>query len=970
MAASTYFDQVQKLYIAYFGRPADPVGLNYWAANIDAAGGNFTAAIAGFSASNESQALYASGTTTQLITSIYTALFNRAPEAAGLQYWVSLIDSGTISGARAAYQILNDAGPGDATSIANKLAAANSFTAQIDTSAEIAGYAGATSANYGRAYLAGVDATPASLANAVANVGLSDTVAIATGTKVSTSVPGGPSSQSFTLTTGADTFVGGAGNDTFVGTLTGAFANTDSIDGGTGTDTLTVTDSGNLNVTTASVTNVETASITAGGSLALATGTWTGLTSLTTQSGSGNTSVTAASSTNVTHTQTGLAADSLVLEGGNNVKATVTGSTTGTVTIGGTTAPTGEVTVSNTSAGDVAMGAIAVTGGTKVTVSQATSNLVNTTAIQGAVTVNGGALTTSVTVNNAAAAAASLTVAGVTTNAVTISDKNASSGSVGIITDVSASNYTTLTINDNALKNLSVTGGSGNITIDNNSTLAAPSRTTTLNLTANGLTGGTLSDANVYTTLNVTTAGANSTLANITISTLTNLNVSGSSTLALTSTAGLTGLNAIAITGKAGLSADLSGTTVHTIDASGTSGNVTVTIDGSKASYTGGSGVDKVTLSSVPTHLINGGNGTSDVLTLSATNASNLSNVGLISGFEQVTFTSAANETINTTVYHDAKVFSTAGGNGLTLNNLVNEQTLQLTGAGTTYNLNGSFTGAVDSLKLELINSSGVGVAFATTGITAAGVETLQITTRDGQAIPSGTFNNTVTLLGNDLLNTTISGNSGLTLTAASTELRTVDASGITLGGFTWTSGALTNAAVAVKGSATGTNVIDLSATTASAVTYTGGSGNDTLTIGAITQAATISFGAGTDTLVLTAAGATAAARAHVTGFSTGDIINVDGAKGAANSSAQIALTLIPDQGLVATLDTYLNLAAAGDGSGTTVLSWFNFDGSTYIVQDSSAANTFGAGDSVVQLAGVINLATASVASGVITLGA
>jgi hypothetical protein len=29
MAASTYFDQVQKLYIAYFGRPADPVGLNF-----------------------------------------------------------------------------------------------------------------------------------------------------------------------------------------------------------------------------------------------------------------------------------------------------------------------------------------------------------------------------------------------------------------------------------------------------------------------------------------------------------------------------------------------------------------------------------------------------------------------------------------------------------------------------------------------------------------------------------------------------------------------------------------------------------------------------------------------------------------------------------------------------------------------------------------------------------------------------
>lgn len=35
MAASAYFDQVQKLYIACFGRPADPVGLAYWVGLID-----------------------------------------------------------------------------------------------------------------------------------------------------------------------------------------------------------------------------------------------------------------------------------------------------------------------------------------------------------------------------------------------------------------------------------------------------------------------------------------------------------------------------------------------------------------------------------------------------------------------------------------------------------------------------------------------------------------------------------------------------------------------------------------------------------------------------------------------------------------------------------------------------------------------------------------------------------------------
>jgi hypothetical protein len=48
MAAADYMDQVQKLYIAYFGRPADPTGLNYWASQVNAAGGNMVVAIAGF----------------------------------------------------------------------------------------------------------------------------------------------------------------------------------------------------------------------------------------------------------------------------------------------------------------------------------------------------------------------------------------------------------------------------------------------------------------------------------------------------------------------------------------------------------------------------------------------------------------------------------------------------------------------------------------------------------------------------------------------------------------------------------------------------------------------------------------------------------------------------------------------------------------------------------------------------------
>lgn len=163
MAAATYFDQVQQLYIAYFGRPADPVGQAYWATQIDAANGSIAAVIAGFSASNESTALFGGTTSTQKVTAIYQNAFGRLPEPAGLAYWVAQLDSGKVTQAQASWTIQQSAGVGDASAVANKLAAAKAFTAQIDTSAELTGYSGATAAASARSFLNQVDASATSL---------------------------------------------------------------------------------------------------------------------------------------------------------------------------------------------------------------------------------------------------------------------------------------------------------------------------------------------------------------------------------------------------------------------------------------------------------------------------------------------------------------------------------------------------------------------------------------------------------------------------------------------------------------------------------------------------------------------------------------------------------------------------------------------------------------------------------------
>jgi hypothetical protein len=272
MATSDYLDQVQKLYIAYFGRPADPTGLSFWANQVNAAGGNMVVAIAGFAASTESTNLFGGLPSAQKISAIYLNLFNRLPESTGLSYWMNQLDSGAISQAQAAWEIMNQAGAGDATSVANKLAMANAFTAQVDTAAEIAGYSGAQPAAYGRAYLAGVDATPGSVSNAT--TALNNSVVDATGVRPTTppvgTAPTPPTGDTvFTFTTAADSFTGGKGNDSFNGLIdTTTPANStvtaaDKIDGGAGTDTLsiTVTGTGSTALPGLTISNVEKLSI-------------------------------------------------------------------------------------------------------------------------------------------------------------------------------------------------------------------------------------------------------------------------------------------------------------------------------------------------------------------------------------------------------------------------------------------------------------------------------------------------------------------------------------------------------------------------------------------------------------------------------------------------------------------------------------------------------------------------------------
>jgi hypothetical protein len=400
MAASTYFAQVQQLYIAYFGRPADPIGQAYWAGIIDAAGGNIAAVQAGFSASTESQALFGNKSTIDKVTAIYQNVFNRAPDAAGLAFWVAQIDSGKVSQAQASWTIQQNAGAGDAATVQNKLTAAQAFTAQIDTAAEIQGYQGAGAAAAGVAFLNTVTSVNATATAAVAAAPSAVAAAVAAGGTVGATTA---------FTAGVDSLVGTANNDTFVGVVgtTGAtLGAADSVNGGAGVDTLRIvatTGAATTNLLAGvTVTNVEKLVIQNTAATAVTAVAPTGVTTVSSVNSTGNVAFT------------GLAAGTEVILSGS--------ATTGTLSFA-QTAPTDAVKV--TIDGGVNGATVAASAGA------ATSAAINSTgAANGATTADvitltaaGASLTTlavnadtslraTLTASDFATAGAALTVTG------------------------------------------------------------------------------------------------------------------------------------------------------------------------------------------------------------------------------------------------------------------------------------------------------------------------------------------------------------------------------------------------------------------------------------------------------------------------------------------------------------------------------------------------------------------------------
>ncbi|MDE2623496.1 MAG: S-layer family protein [Betaproteobacteria bacterium] len=577
-----------------------------------------------------------------------------------------------------------------------------------------------------------------------------------------------PVGQTFTLTSGIDSFTGGSGGyNTFNATDSASgnaatFTSLDNLNGGGGPGNVLNITYGTQAINTgavagATVTGIQTANMVeskAATALTANTSTgWTGLTALNTTNLDGATTDTAASTTSVGATST---TGSIAVQGGLNVTATTAG---GAVTIGSTTAPTGTITVTNTGTA----GTIKVDGGTAVTISNSGSGTVTVDA--NTASTGNIAITDSASLIGSTIAVGTATVAPTGTITVTNTTALTAAGAGNTITTYGG---TTVNITDN---------------ISDGSALAKAIATNTAQA-ATTLTGGAVTVHGSSTTTSVTVGQTAAATAHAYVKAVAAV----ASVATVTAVTAAPGVDAVAAVAHV---APVTGVTGHAGVLGVKDGNVTVS-DVNSASTSKAGTITSVTVNNYGTVTVNDN-------ALTTLNATGGGNITVNSG----SLTSPTNKTLGLNLNGVTGTFSNTGNVYTTLN-------ANVSGTG------GSTLSSITDSSLTTLNVSGSQVLSVTT-------------------VPS-----TLTTIA-------VSGSAGFT--------GDVHALGATLTSFTSTSSGVVTATV-----------------DDTTQTFTGGSGQDIITI---TGDATKAIKAGSATnneIVLNAAATTFTAAktvANVTGFTT-----------------------------------------------------------------------------------------------------
>ncbi|HYC02716.1 MAG TPA: calcium-binding protein [Azospirillaceae bacterium] len=334
-------------------------------------------------------------------------------------------------------------------------------------------------------------------------------------------------------------------------------------------------------------------------------------------------------------------------------------------------------------------------------------------------------------------------------------------------------------------------------------------------------------------------------------------------------------------------------------------------------------------------------------LELTAASTLTLNSRVLAAGITRVTSSAAGNETLANDV-----ITVQSAWNGQTLNYFANVGKVNFDASGSTVTVNATGDAATFTAADTIKGGTGTGDTLTITADNNGTGAVLNLLTGFEKIVVAA--------------NTTATHDAKIDLNSdnviAADKTLTVDAT------------ALTNAGATVYFDASDIN------TATKTLSITGGSGNDTLIGGAGTD--TIVGGAGADSIdgdggadsltggagddsFLVSITTNKFTFDTVTDIAAGDKITGDW-ESAVAETFEGRITLSGAAGF----SDYLDAAAAGDGSNDARVSWFQFNGDTYVVIDEGAGATYAvATDSVIRLAGLFDLSGSSIANDALTIG-
>ena len=697
-------DQIESIYVGYFGRAGDPSGTNFWVGQRNTGVAQSTIA-ASFAVQPEATSKYPYlanpniASPTEFINQVYLNLFNRAADAAGLAYWTAQLTASAGNPSAIGNFILNvisGATGTDNTTIINKTDVAKDFTTK------------ATNAN--TSWTSTVQGQSATELGTVTDTAASVTAAkLATDTFIATA-PG----AIIGLTINTDTLSSTATNATFnaplftttAGALLQTLTSGDNLTStGTGASLTASLNSATVNVTTNGIARFDISNVTAAAATAAAiTGNMTGVTALN----------------NVNSTNTGLLTVGAV-GGGLKTALTSMGATVSSAGTGGTVA----IVAAAALAGTADSLAINLTGtfGASTAVLQFAAGTDGAAAGTFATPMNAYE---SISVNSASAAFINLSGAGsggvLSTKALTL-------------TGAGAINVRGNAAGDFALvQTIDATLSTGGVTITGANTGTGFLNGNTALTSFKGGTGADSIDLSNLSLAQVQAFGAGNMEGGTGRDTLILASAAAATT---TNLGNVSGFEIISVTGASAAATQYAlsklGTGVDTFALANANGGAnTMTIINAPTAFTFAAG--NFFAATAANINVTGPGGATDVFTLTgntgATPAAQTFGTQTIAGYETLTETFSTSTGAGQTYTLGAITVTPTAGSAATLNLVDNLATFALTtgtvnvGTGT-LNISGTGTGGFNlgATTASVINASGLNTAAVatTTGLTMTG---------------------------------------------------------------------------------------------------------------------------------------------------------------------------------------------------------------------------------------------------------